>query len=241
MTQGTYALAANLINQINRVDTISNNIANTNTTGFKQDHLTEGSFNHYLTKMEESNEKEPRPLSTVINTIPKIDGNFINSKLGSITPTGNKLDFALSQGDAFFKVQNQNGDILLTRDGSFKSLNGQLVTQNGYKVLNVNNEPIEIGEGEEFINTIGVVSTNFNNLDKIGDNNYKAKNEQDIQIVENNTEFIVKGSIERSNVNSVKSMVALIDANRRFEQAQKAINGIDELNQKVIDRIGNNQ
>eukprot|EP01156_Anaeramoeba_ignava_P010906 Anaeramoba_ignava/a481217_16.p2 GENE.a481217_16~~a481217_16.p2 ORF type:complete len:242 (+),score=6.71 a481217_16:1268-1993(+) len=241
MTQGTYTLAANMINQINRVDTISNNIANVNTTGFKQDHLVEGSFNNYLQKVENSSDKEPLALSTVMNTIPKIDGNFINSKLGSITPTGNKLDFALSQGDAFFKVQNQNGDIFLTRDGSFKNLNGELVTQNGYKVLNENNEPIELGEGEEFINNIAVVSTNFNNLEKIGDNNYKAKNEQDVQVVENNTEYIVKGAIERSNVNSVKSMVALIDANRRFEQAQKAVNGIDEINQKVIDKIGNNQ
>ena len=241
MTQGTYTLAANMINQINRVDTISNNIANVNTTGFKQDHLVEGSFNNYLQKVENSSDKEPLALSTVMNTIPKIDGNFINSKLGSITPTGNKLDFALAQGDTFFKVQNQNGDIFLTRDGSFKALNGELVTQNGYKVLTENNEPIEIGEGEEFINTIAVVSTNFNNIEKIGDNNYKVKNGQDVQVVENNTEFIVKGAIERSNVNSVKSMVALIDANRRFEQAQKAVNGIDEINQKVIDKIGNNQ
>jgi flagellar basal-body rod protein FlgG len=230
-----------MINQINRVDMISNNIANVNTTGFKQDHLSEGSFNNYLTKMNENSEKEPMPLSTVMNTIPKIDGKFINSKLGSITATGNKLDFALSQGDTFFKVQNQNGETFLTRDGSFKSVNGELVTQNGNKVLNENNEPIELGEGEEFINNIAVVSTNYNNIEKVGDNNYRVKDAQGVEIVENNTEYIVKGSIERSNVNSIKSMVALIDANRRFEQAQKAINGIDQMNEKVINSVGNDQ
>lgn len=240
MTQGIHTLAANMINQLNRVDTISNNLANANTTGFKQDNLTEGSFNNYLTRMDKEN-KEPLPLSSVMNTIPKIDGRFIDSKLGSITPTGNKLDFALSKGDAFFKVQDKNGNIFLTRDGSFKSLNGELVTQNGNKVLNNNNEAVIIDEENEFVNNMAIVSANFNNLEKAGDNNYKVRDEQEIQPLENSAEYIVKGSIERSNVNGVKAMVSLIEANRRFDQAQKAITGIDEINKKVIDSVGNNQ
>lgn len=240
MTQGTYTLAANMINQINRVDTISNNLANVNTTGFKADNLTEGSFNNYLAKMEKEN-KEPLPLSSVMNTIPKIDGRFIDSQLGSITPTGNKLDFALSKGDTFFKVQDNNGKTFLTRDGSFKSLNGELVTQSGFKVLSNNNEPLLVDDQFEFVNNMAVVSTNYNNLEKVGDNNYRVRNEQELQGVENGTEYIVKQAIERSNVNGVKTMVSLIDANRRFEQAQKAITGIDEINKKVIDSVGNNQ
>jgi flagellar basal-body rod protein FlgG len=240
MTQGTYTLAANMVNQINRVDTISNNLANVNTTGFKADNLTEGTFNNYLAKMEKEN-KEPLPLSSVMNTIPKIDGRFIDSELGSITPTGNKLDFALSKRDTFFKVQDDKGNIFLTRDGSFKSLNGELVTQNGLKVLNNNNEPLAIDEENEFINNMAVVSTNYNNLEKVGDNNYKVTDNEKLQAVENATQYIVKEAIERSNVNGVKAMVSLIDANRRFEQAQKAITGIDEINKKVIDSVGNNQ
>ncbi len=50
----------------------------------------------------------------------------------------------------------------------------------------------------------------------------------------------MQGAIEKSNVNSVTAMVELIDAQRRFEQAQKAVTTIDELNSKVIDKIGNN-
>ena len=52
--------------------------------------------------------------------------------------------------------------------------------------------------------------------------------------------MIVKGAVEKSNVNSVTAMVELIDAQRRFEQSQKAIKTIDELNSSVIDKIGSN-
>lgn len=237
MTQGTHTLAANMINQLNRVDTISNNLANANTKGFKQDNLVEGSFNHYLKKMDIEN-KEPLPMSSVMNTIPKIDGKFIDSTLGSITATGNKLDFALSSSEMFFKVEDKNGNVFLTRDGSFKSLNGELVTQNGNKVLGINDEPIIIDQEEEFVNNIAVVSTNYKNLDKIGDNNYKVIKNEELNNVQNPLQHLVRGSIEQSNVNGVKAMVSLIEAQRRFEQAQKAITGIDTINQKVIDSVG---
>mgnify|MGYP003447442595 FL=1 len=61
-----------------------------------------------------------------------------------------------------------------------------------------------------------------------------------MEIFENNDNMIVKGAVEKSNVNSVTAMVELIDAQRRFEQSQKAIKTIDELNSSVIDKIGNN-
>ena len=47
-------------------------------------------------------------------------------------------------------------------------------------------------------------------------------------------------AIEKSNVNSVSAMVELIDAHRRFDQSQKAIKSIDELNSGLIDKIGSN-
>jgi len=45
---GIYSLSATMVNQLNRVDVLSNNLANVNTYGFKEDNLVEGSFNHYL-------------------------------------------------------------------------------------------------------------------------------------------------------------------------------------------------
>ena len=79
----------------------------------------------------------------------------------------------------------------------------------------------------------------FENLKKIGDNNYTIKNKNDIDLVEFHDGNLVIGSIEASNVNTMVSMVSLIEAQRKFEQSQKALTGIDEINKKVIDSIGN--
>jgi flagellar basal-body rod protein FlgG len=240
MTQGLHPLAANMVNQLNRVDVISNNIANANTKGFKEDSLVEGSFNHYLEKAQKKDEPTLK-LSEIMNTIPKIDGEYMNQDIGSITQTGNQLDFALNKEDMFFKIQKTDGDIELTRDGSFKVLDGRLVTQNNNNVLDNNNQPIIVGDDNAFATNISVVSTPFNNLKKIGDNNYKINDFNKIETVVNSNENVLQGAIEESNVSTIKSMVTLIEAQRKFEQAQKAVNGIDELNAKVIDSIGNNK
>jgi flagellar basal-body rod protein FlgG len=236
MNQGVYPLAAAMINQLNRVDTLSNNLANSRTTGFKQDGLSEGSFNYYLTRVEQEN-RTPTKQNIVTNTIPKIDGKYIDESIGVISPTGNKLDFALKQRDTFFQVMNDNGDIELTRDGTFHNIDGQLVTKNGYNVLSADGEPIVI-EDETFSQNIGVIKTSYENLLKIGDNNYKIKDEQLVDTIENNEMYVLQGALEKSNVNTVSTMVALIDAQRRFEQAQKGVQTIDEINAGLIEKIG---
>ena len=237
MNQGTYPLAASMINQINRLDQISNNLANINTNGFKQEGTSETTFNYYLQRAQEQN-IAPTKINTVVNNIPKIDSKFINSEMGPIAMTGNTFDFALSNPDTFFKIQNQNGDIVYTRDGAFKNLDNFLVDGNGNNVLNADNEPIVIDE--DTASQIGVVKMSYENLEKIGDNTYLAKSSAQIESFENNDSLIVKGAIEKSNVNSVSTMVELIDANRRFEQAQKAVKSIDELNASLIEKIGSN-
>jgi len=66
-----------------------------------------------------------------------------------------------------------------------------------------------------------------------------AKNNQaNILPIENNDGQFMQGSLEKSNVNSVSSMVALIDAHRRLEQAQKAIQSESEMNEVLVQKIG---
>mgnify|MGYP000848258690 FL=1 len=236
MNQGTYPLAASMINQFNRLDQISNNLANINTNGFKQEGTTETTFNYYLQRVQEQN-TTPTKINIVTNNIPKIDSKFIDSQMGPIVTTGNTLDFALSNPDTFFKIQNTNGDIVYTRDGAFKNLDNFLVDSNGNNVLNANNEPITIDEETAF--QIGVTKIPYTNLEKVGDNTYKVINPNEIQVFENNDSLIVQGAIEKSNVNSVSAMVELIDAHRRFDQSERAVKSIDDLNASVIDKIGN--
>lgn len=237
MNQGVYPLAASMINQINRLDQISNNLANVNTYGFKQEGTTETTFNYYLERMQGEN-KAPTKINEVTNNIPKIDSKYINSEMGPIVMTGNTLDFALNAPDTFFKVQNANGDIVYTRDGAFKNLDNFLVDSNGNNVLNADNEPIVVENG--FESQVGVVKIPYTNLEKLGDNTYKIKDQNEMEIFENNDNMVVQGAIEQSNVNSVSAMVELIDAHRRFEQSQKAIKSIDELNAGLIEKIGSN-
>lgn len=235
MNQGTYPLAAAMINQLNRVDTISNNLANSNTTGFKQEGLSEGSFNHYLTRAQEEG-FTPTAMNTVTNMVPKLDGKYISSEQGAIVVTGNELDFALKTPDTFFKVQTPTGEIQYTRDGSMKNLNGLLVDRNGNSILSVDNEPIVVEDG--YAQQIGVVKSPYENLEKVGNNNYRVKDLEELEFFDDNTDHVMQGSIEKSNVNTVLTMVGLIDAQRRFEQSQKAISGIGEMNQKMVDKLG---
>ncbi len=237
MNQGTYPLAASMINQINRLDMVSNNLANSNTNGFKQEGISEGSFNHYLQRAQQEG-FTPTKINEVTNTIPKMDSKFINSAQGAIMPTGNTLDFALNKTDTFFKIQDDSGEVVYTRDGAFKIQDGLLVDSNGQFVLNSDNEPI--ATEEEFVNQIAVVKIDYKDLDKYKDNNFKVKDGAFIENFDLNDGEIMQGAIERSNVNSVSAMVSLIDAHRRFDQAQKALSTIDELNGKLIEKIGSN-
>ena len=129
----------------------------------------------------------------------EIDSKYINGEMGPIVMTGNNLDFALNKPDTFFKIQNQNGDIVYTRDGAFKNLDGFLVDSNGNNVLNQDNEPIVIEDG--FTAQIGVTKIAYTNLDKIGNNTYLPKNPNELEVFENNDNMIVQGAVESSNVN----------------------------------------
>ena len=237
MTQGIHPLAASMVNQLNRAATVSNNLANVNTVGFKEDFLAQGSFNQYLTKQNEKDESIDE-LSAVMNTIPKIDQSYSDNRVGGISQTGNPLDFAITSSDKYFKVKNIDGDILLTRDGSFKNINNQLVTANGSLVLNKNNQPINLSNGtDDIFKDIALVSTNLNTEDKVGNNSYKISDKTVLKN-EDSINFIKQGYLEHSNVNTITSMTALIEAQREFEQSQKAITGIDDINKKVIADIG---
>ncbi|WP_428024124.1 flagellar hook-basal body protein [Arcobacter sp.] len=239
MNQGMYPLAAAMVNQINRVDVVSNNLANSRTIGFKEEGVSEGTFNHYLAKAKMDGKKSEY-INELTNKVPKIDQKYVNSSQGAIVNTGNDLDFALKDPNTFFAVLTQNGDVQYTKDGSFKNLDGFLVDSNGNNVLSADGEPVAIEEG--FGQAVGVFKIDYDNLKKYGNNNYKLKDEQQVaaqvEAMEDNEKFVLQGSLEGSNVNAVLAMVQLIEAQRSYEQAQKGITGINDLNSKAITKIG---
>lgn len=141
MQTGYYSAAAGMVTQFNRLDTISNNLANVNSAGFKEDNLVIGDF---MRLYKESRDDLPNANQTVdgakyINRAmaraPQVVDSYTDFSVGNMQKTGNSLDFALSKEGLFFAVKTPQG-VRLTRDGSF-SMNdeGKLVTKQGYEVL----------------------------------------------------------------------------------------------------------
>jgi flagellar basal-body rod protein FlgG len=263
VNKGVYPLAAAMINGLNRIDTISNNLANANTAGFKEDNLAQGSFNNYLINAEQ-NKYVPKSLqqtstdnslssniqksklltahnlNTTINTIPKIDEKYMNQEMGKITVTENNLDFALKDPDTFFKITLPNNETVLTRDGQFMvSKDNTIVTKEGYAVMGTNAQPLQANA--DVASNIAIVRTGFDNIQKIGNNNFRILNDQNTQNIEPNKANLIQGAVEKSNVNTINAMIGLIEAQRTFELSQKAVLTIDTLNDRSINKVGSNQ
>lgn len=148
--KGVYTALSGAMAQSLKMDTIANNIANVNTTGFKKDQQT---FKEYLTALEKEPDviqvpRVPASIESFYQTnggdkgFVDASGTHTNMEQGSLKSTGGKLDVAID-GPGFFEVSTPNG-VRLTRAGNFTiDGQGQLVTKEGYPVL------LEAAEGAD--------------------------------------------------------------------------------------------
>lgn len=141
MQTGYYSSAAGMVAQFNRLDTISNNLANVNTVGFKEDNLVVGDFMRLYKEARDElpNENQTKEgaqfLNRTMTRAPQIVDAYTDFSVGNMQKTGNNLDLALSKEGLFFAVKTPQG-VRLTRDGSFSTTDeGKLVTKQGYEVL----------------------------------------------------------------------------------------------------------
>ncbi len=140
--KGVFTALSGALAQTQKIDTIANNIANVNTTGFKKDQQT---FNEYLTAIEKEQDvlQVPRMPASIesfyeMNGADKAfvnaAGTYTNFEQGSLKHTGGQLDVAI-EGNGFFEVSTPDG-VRLTRAGNFSiDANGQLVNKDGHPVL----------------------------------------------------------------------------------------------------------
>ena len=166
MQTGYYSAAAGMVTQFNRLDTISNNLANVNTIGYKQDDLVVGDF---MRLYQEARDELPNANQTkegaefinrTMTRAPQIVDSYTNQSLGDMQQTGNSLDFALSREGLFFAVKTPDG-VKLTRDGSFtKDDEGRLVTKQGYDVLP--DDYFETGNGISFTEQDTIIEVDKN-------------------------------------------------------------------------------
>ncbi|MDF2592921.1 MAG: flagellar basal-body rod protein FlgF [Clostridia bacterium] len=259
MIRGLYIAASAAISENKRIDVISNNIANVNTSGFKKDTMVTESFPEILMKRIGATDYRDiiakAPLTSKIGYIGKmnngvrVDEVFTNFEQGPISTSGNPLDLAL-QGKGFFSVETPTGE-KYTRSGEFTlDSEGYITTKEGYKVLGQNG-PMQVNGKNIIINEDGQVFSDGNEIDtlKLVDFNDDTllKKQGDALYIDASGDagnmkasegLVLQGSFEASNVNSVKSMVEMITMLRSYEANQKVIKTHDEMLGKSVNEIG---
>ena len=256
MINGFYSAAGGMVTQFNRLNVVSNNLANVNTPGFKQDDIVIGDYERlYATKRDilpiENNTKQAAKfVNRNLNKVPVVVEEYTNYSIGDLQKSSNPLDIALKQKNSFFVIDS-NGQ-KLTRAGNFNlDKDGYLVTKDGFKVLDINNKPIQIPLNAKNITidknaniyvdkikiaTLKIVSIdNLKTLKKVGNSMWQFDpNRATI----NTTNTTLQGFIEKSNVNPIKEMTELIDTNRLVEEYQKVMTTfMDDLNQEAINKL----
>ncbi len=141
MINGYYSATGGMITQFNRLDVISNNLANLNTNGFKRDDVVIGDFLRLYKQTQDTLPLKDHTRAAAqyqnrnLNRVPIISEEYTEFASGAIAQTENPLDFALQKPNAYFAIQTPDG-VRYTRDGSFTIDNeGYLSTKQGFRVL----------------------------------------------------------------------------------------------------------
>ncbi|HUX22712.1 MAG TPA: flagellar hook-basal body complex protein, partial [Spirochaetia bacterium] len=137
MMRSLWSAASGMIGQQFNIDTISNNLANVNTTGFKKNRTDFEDLIYQTDRMAgtPATELTVYPTGIQVGHGVKVSATQKEFVQGPLQQTGNVSDIAI-EGEGFFRVLLMDGSYGYTRDGSFKiDSNGQLVTADGYKVL----------------------------------------------------------------------------------------------------------
>lgn len=221
-----------------RLTTLADNVANSTTVGFR---ATEVKFNQIV-----SNQK-------IADVAFVSEGNeFLSTKSGGLTETGGTLDFAI-KGDAWFQVETPRGPTL-TRDGRFTLTDaGELVTLNGYPVLDAGGSPIQIDgdNGPIALSADGQLNQNGRPVAALGlfaadlsGGFVRAGNSGVIPtlapepIVDRVDAGVMQGYVEESNVNAIGEMTQLIQVTRAFENIASLIRGSEESLSEAVRVLG---
>ncbi len=260
MFSGVYTATSGMITQMNRVNNITNNIANVNTAGFKKEGINIKSwsrisgFSNLKLPLEPNTDESKGFINETVNSTAHMDKSYVDFSQGSFKHTGNNLDFSI-EGRGFFAVLTPNG-VKWTKDGEFGIRKDGVLVQRGtgYPVLGENYfrnaKLIKLTGLKNAIEPDGAVKAdgvnidtiairrfnNYSNLIHNADNTFSAINNE--QPVNDKNFKLDRGYLETSNVNIVREMVSLIEAQRSFDRYQKVIDALgNDLESDAIQRI----
>jgi flagellar basal-body rod protein FlgG len=257
MMRALFTAATGMVAQQYNMDTISNNLANVDTQGFKSNQA------RFQDLVYQSLSVPGAPIGASIVPVGQQVGLGVNVSdsekvftQGSLVQTGNNLDVAI-EGDGFFQITLPDGTTGYTRDGSFKEdANGSIVTAEGYFVqpqitipqnaisVSIQNDgsvtaqvpgavqPQTLGQLQlaRFVNNAGLSPT--------GENLYLETGASGPPIVTtpglNGAGILEGGYLENSNVSVVNEMVNMIVSQRAYEANSKSIGAADNMLQTAI-------
>ena len=253
MLRGLYTAATGMNAMQHQIDVTSNNIANVNTMGFKQDRaefqdLMYETLNYTAGK---TSEDTINPTGMDVGLGVRVSGVQKSFLQGDLKLTSNTLDMAI-EGNGFFQITMPDGEINYTRNGAFKlDADGTIVNSNGYALepeitvdedltdLTIANDGTvsatnpttgaitDLGQIEivDFINEAGLIP--------VGDSLFMASDASGdpIEGIPTEDQFgsISQGMVELSNVKLVNEMVDLITAQRAYEANSKSITTADDM------------
>ncbi len=261
MTQALWIAKTGLDAQQTRMAVVSNNLANVNTTGFKQGRAVFEDLLYQNVRQAggSSSQDTVLPTGMSLGTGVRVVATEKLFTQGSVLNTQNALDIAIN-GRGFFQVLKPDGEMAYTRDGAFK-LNdqGEIVTSSGYLVqpgvsipdgaqsitigvdgivsvrLAGQTQPSQVGSVEiaDFINAAG--------LQPVGENLYietaSSGPAQSGTPGLTGLGTLAQGALEGSNVNVVAELVNMIETQRAYEMNSKAISTNDQMMQYLNNNL----
>ena len=265
MVKGLYTAYTGMVEEQRRLDVLSNNLANSNTTGYKKEGTTNASFAQKLAiKIKDSGTMGLPVGIGGIKMGVKVGETYTDWDQGGFRLTDESSHLAIG-GRGFFAIQytdNQgNTSIKYTRDGNFTVDNeGYFRTADGDYVLNmyaalngqygenayVRVDPLAqysvdsrgfIFQNGQIVSQVGVVDIdNYDYILKYGENLYDLQDGGNIVAADNM--LIEQGALESSNVNIVDEMVSMITIQRAYEAGQKMIQAEDETIEMAVSQVG---
>lgn len=257
MVKGLYTAYTGMLNEQHRMDVITNNLANANTNGFKKEGATSQSFDEILSYKIKDNSEGYNISRRMGRNHPgvKIGEGYTDFSQGPIKNTGNTYDLALSDSGFFavrFTSKDGEDSVKYTRDGNFTlTRQGNLVTQDGDAVLDIDNRPVridpllktEINTSGEVIQDGNVVATiqvtdfeDYNYLERYGENYFQPV--EGAQKAEEAKGLVYSGYLETANMSVVTEMVNMITISRAYESNQKVITTYDSTLDIAANQIG---
>ncbi len=274
MFRGFYTVGSGMIAQQRRTELLTNNLSNAKTPGFKEDQSTIRSFPDMLmsrldrTNIPTENGFQMKTLSKIgdVGTGVYMQETLPNFAPGSLLQTNNPTDIALhtsymeadpetgQQGALLFRLENENGEEIYTRNGNFAiDPDGYLTSASGEYVLDSDGQRIyivdtdfEVSEDGYFITTggtqlmkLGVAYVNdTNRLVKAGNGLFTdpdgiAQNADTVNL--DITYNIQQGFLENSNVDMGETMTDLMTAYRVFEANSKVLQAYDRSMEKAVE------